>query len=122
MAVRLLSLRGIPDDEVEDIRRLLIEQRIDFYETPEGNWGISMPAIWLHDEGQLDAAKQHLSDYHIKRQQQAKEVYEQQKSADEHTTLWRLFKTNPLRFILYIAMALVIAYFSIMPFLEMGQG
>jgi len=50
MAVQLFKLKGVPEDEAEDIRNLLTNHYIDHYETPAGNWGISMPAIWLNKE------------------------------------------------------------------------
>ena len=50
MAILLFSLRGVPEDEVDEVRELLTEQNIDFYETSAGNWGMSMPALWLRDD------------------------------------------------------------------------
>ena len=47
MALLLFRLRNVPDDEADEVRHLLNENSIEFYETSAGNWGISMPAIWL---------------------------------------------------------------------------
>ena len=52
MAVRLYSLRGVPDEEVNAIRELLDKHFIDYYESPAGAWGISAGAIWLIDAEQ----------------------------------------------------------------------
>ena len=56
MPVKLFSLRGVPDDEADEIRALLAQHAIDYYETPPGNWGVSMPAIWLPDDSELARA------------------------------------------------------------------
>ena len=37
----LLSPRGVPEDEAEEIDALLSEHGIDHYLVPPGNWGIS---------------------------------------------------------------------------------
>mgnify|MGYP000122608217 CR=1 FL=1 len=51
-------MRFIPGmDFAEEIRK--------YYETPAGNWGISMPALWLKDENahDLDRAKALIEKY-----------------------------------------------------------
>ena len=51
MARQLLKLRHVPEDERAEICELLETHDIAFYETSAGNWGISLPALWLvHDE------------------------------------------------------------------------
>ena len=75
MAILLFSLRGVPDDEADDVRELLTEQAIDFYETSAGNWGISMPALWLKDHGQLAQAQELLANYQRQRYLTARENY-----------------------------------------------
>ena len=77
MPVQLFRLRGVPDDEAEDIRALLTDNGIDFYETPAGNWGISMPAIWLTDENQLQQAQSLIKTYQQERFVRIRNEYEQ---------------------------------------------
>ena len=79
MAYLLFSLRGVPEEEAFEIRDLLNHHDIDFYETNAGNWGFSMPAIWLRDELQLDQAQQLLQGYHRYRYQSQREAYLEQK-------------------------------------------
>ena len=57
MAKIIFRLNGVPDDEARDVRELLANHAIDFYETSAGNWGVSMPAIWLKDDGQFEQAR-----------------------------------------------------------------
>ncbi len=67
MAVKLFRLRHVPEDELEEIRALLLEHDVAFYETTAGGWGISEAAIWLHDPEQLESAKALLERYQQER-------------------------------------------------------
>jgi hypothetical protein len=96
MAILLFSLRGVPEDEAYEVRELLHTQQIDFYETSAGNWGVSMPAIWLRDDRQLNQARQLLFDYQQQRQISQRQLYLQRKQAGQHKTLATLFKEKPL--------------------------
>lgn len=115
MPVQLFKLRNVPDDEAEDIRNLLQSNHFDYYETPPGNWGISMPAIWLHDEERLPDAKRLIDEYQVQRSVQYR------KNSDQRKNLLANLLENPLQIILYAAFAAVILYFSIKPFLDFGQ-
>ncbi|MEM7401696.1 MAG: DUF6164 family protein [Pseudomonadota bacterium] len=121
MAVQLFKLRNVPDDEAEEIRALLKNNHIDYYETPAGNWGISMPAIWLLEEDQLDRAKALIEEYQRQRFERAKVVREQAKHAGKKESLFAALFANPIQTILYTAFAAVILYFSIKPFLNFGE-
>ncbi len=63
MSIRFFSLDGINDDDADDIREVLRTNNIEFYETPHGNWGFSMAALWLPDESQFLEAKEVLNTY-----------------------------------------------------------
>ena len=45
MSKLLFRLRNVPDDEADEVRELLTQHSIEFYETGAGNWGISMPRV-----------------------------------------------------------------------------
>jgi hypothetical protein len=116
MSLLLFSLRGVPDDEADEIRDLLTEQDIDFYETPAGNWGVSMPAFWLRDESELSAAQALLHTYQQQRAITQRELYLQTKPK----TLWQAFIERPLLYFVYfLAMALVL-YASVRLLFEFG--
>jgi hypothetical protein len=116
MSLLLFSLRGVPDDEADEIRDLLTEQDIDFYETPAGNWGVSMPAFWLRDESELAAAQTLLNTYQQQRTINQRELYLQTKPK----TLWQAFIERPLLYLVYfLAMALVL-YASVRLLFEFG--
>ncbi len=120
MSVILFRLRGVPDDEADEIRELLKASEIDFYETSAGNWGISMPAIWLRDNSQLKQAKQMLEAYQEERCSRMKSEYARRKERGENRTLFDIFTEDPLRMLLYVAAVAAILYFSVMPFLDLS--
>lgn len=121
MPVMLMRLRGVPEDEASEIRELLEENRIEFYETPAGNWGVSMPSIWMHDEDELPRAKALLEAYQEERGAKARAEYEQLKRQGKAPMLWHAFTEKPVQLILTIAFVLLILYISTMPFLDFGK-
>lgn len=63
MAIRLIDLSLLSGREAQDIGALLSKNGISVYETPRGNWGASMAAIWLADDNQLEEAQALLEAY-----------------------------------------------------------
>jgi uncharacterized protein DUF6164 len=120
MAVRLFPLRGVPEDEAEEIRDLLTRNNIEFYETSAGNWGISAPGIWLPNEDQFEQAKALIDEYQIERGEQQRALYQQLKREGNQKTFWEMMWQDPLKVIAYIGIVLVILYLSTKPFLSLG--
>jgi len=121
MAVLLFKLNGVPEDEAEDIRALLDEHAIDYYETEQGNWGISLAAIWLRDETQQERATALIDAYQEQRYTRARAEYEAKKLAGDVETLLGRAVRQPLRFIFYLLAILAILYLSIMPFIKLAE-
>ncbi len=117
MAVLLFKLNGVPEDEAEDVRALLAENAIDVYETEAGRWGISLAAIWLRDEEQLQHARTLIDEYQQQRYIRAREEYERKKAAGEVETLLGRALRHPIRFTFYLSVILLILYLSLMPFM-----
>lgn len=116
MSRLLTKLRHAPDDEIQEIRSLLQEHRIDFYETESGPWGISAPGIWLNDEHQYDRAKALMDDYQENRFREKHEEYERLRLVGQHRTFLQNLLENPVKVILYSLIVGLILYFSISPF------
>ncbi len=121
MAVQLFSLRGVPDDEADDVRELLTDNDIEFYETSAGNWSISAAGIWLRDDSQLQHAKALIATYQTERAVQQRAIYEQLKREGKHRTFLIMLWEEPVKVITYIGIVLVILYFSTKPFLSIGS-
>jgi len=113
MAKLLFRLRNVPEDEAAEVRELLAQHAIEFYETEPGNWGISMPAIWVRNPAQIEQAKQLLISYQHERRTRARQQHDMLRQSGQHPTIIDRFRENPLRFILYVAFILIIVYISI---------
>lgn len=121
MAARLFKLRDVPDDEAEDVRQLLSEHEISYYETHAGGWGIGTPAIWLHDEMQLDQARELIDAYQKQRFAEIRAEYDKLREEGGHVTFIDKFKQHPVVVIVFILVALFILYVSLTPFLNFGK-
>lgn len=120
MSVILFRLNGVPDDEAGDIRRLLTDNGIDFYETPAGKWGISVAAIWLKDESCLAVAQRLIDEYERQRMVRARQEYEALRRAGQVETMFHRVIRHPIRFLVFTALILFILYVSIKPFMDFG--
>lgn len=107
MAHLLFNLRHVPDDEADEIRALLTEHGIDFYETPPSFWGVSAGGIWLRDDERLGEAKRLLAEYQQQRVLRAREEPRTPK--------------HPLQILFYLAIAAAVLYFSLMPFFRLSD-
>lgn len=116
MATLLFRLRHVPDDEADDVRALLEENDIDYYETTPGNWGISMPALWLRDDAQQERAKTLLSAYQQERTRRMREEYEEARRQGAAPTLLASLRSQPGRFLFYTGLSAGILYLSISSF------
>lgn len=105
MARLLLNLRNVPDDEAHEVRSLLNEHGIDFYETPPSRWGISMGGIWLHRDDELHQARRLLADYHAQRAVQARELYEHRKRNGDVDTFATVLRRRPAEVLMAVAVA-----------------
>jgi len=121
MAVLLFKLAGVPDDEAGEVRVLLEQHEIDFYETPGGGWGLSAPAIWLPDERQWSKAKTLLEDYQQQRAVRVRAEWAAARAEGRAEGLLQRILHQPLRFVLFSALALFILYISLSPFLHFGR-
>ncbi|MDQ6992094.1 MAG: DUF6164 family protein [Mariprofundus sp.] len=117
MAVLIFKLRGVPDDEVGEVRDLLDGAEVSYYETTAGSWGISTAGIWLHDEGQVDFVKALLDKYQRQRSEQASIAYQQLRNEGMQQTLVGKIRQNPIRFVFYMSLSLFVLYVSLVPFI-----
>jgi len=120
MATMLLNLRDVPDDEVAEVRALLDEHGIAYRETAPSFWGISMGAIWLDDADRVEEARALLADYQARRAADARADYQRRRAAGETESFWDRVRAHPVRVPIYVAIVLVVLYFSIKPFVALG--
>ncbi len=122
MSALLFRLRDVPDDEAEEIRQLLADNGIGFYETTAGNWGISFAGIWIKDKVQLIEAKELIAAYQKERLARVRAEYDQQVSEGSERTMIDVIKESPVRFLIYMAVIALILVLSIKPFLDLAGG
>jgi hypothetical protein len=121
MAKLLFRLRGVPDDEADDIRELLADHEIRFYETSAGNWGFSMPGIWLSDEDQFIQASKLLEEYQNARSIRVKGEYARLKREGKSKTFIDWAKENPVQLVLFSAVIAMVLYLQVMLVVNIGE-
>lgn len=112
MPVLLFKLNQVPVDEAEEVRELLHNESVPFYETPQGFWGFSLGGLWLADDQmhQQERAEQLIQNYQQQRQAEARANYQPR-------SVLAAIVEKPLRLVLLLAV-LVILYFSVSPFVR----
>jgi len=116
MARLLFKLSQVPDDEAQEIRDLLDNANIRYYETDSGFWRVGLDAIWLPSRDQEEEARALINEYQPKRLQEQKHNYAQLAAAGETLSLWQSFRIQPFRFIgILIAVAFVLGL-TLIPF------
>ncbi len=121
MSALLFRLRNVPDDEAEEVRDVLKHHNIEFYETSAGNWGISMPAIWVQHDEDLARAKTCLKQYQEERTARQRADYKERLNAGDVPSVFDNIKQRPLICLLIFAFSLFILYVMISPIVKMVQ-
>ena len=116
MAKLLFRLRNVPDDEADEVRQLLKEHNIEVYETDAGNWGISLPAIWLDNEELFDEATDLIAQYQQARSIRVRAEHDTLREQGQLPSLRDSFKLQPLQFIFYIGLVAAVLFLSISSF------
>lgn len=121
MPTLLMNLRGVPDDEADEVRDLLRSHHIEFYETPPSRWFISMGGIWLYDGGPVDTARAVLADYQVARRERVRAEYDRRRQAGEVDSFVRLCRREPLRCLGYLAVCGGLIWLMTVPFLWLAE-
>ena len=120
MAVLFFSLRGVPNDEADDVRELLLANEIDYYETSAGSFGISMPAIWLYHPEDLEKIQPVFDDYQQRRCITQRNLYQELKQNGEIGGFLQSIWIKPLQFLIYSSVIVLTLYVSIKWVFELG--
>ena len=120
MPHHLMNLRNVPDDEADDIRALFEEHEVRYYETPPSRWGISMGGFWVHDNDEAARAKALLEAYQQQRFESKRQACEEKRARGEVGGVWSMLCRQPVRTLAACLAILVIAAFSLLPFIRLG--
>ena len=110
-------MRYVPEDEAQEVRDLLGENDIEFFETFAGNWSISVPALWIRRDEQFEEARKIIEEYQIGRTARVKQRLLDQKVKGEELNVVKVFYKDPLRFIFSLVAIIVVLYISLRFFL-----
>lgn len=113
MAQLVFRFKNVPDAEADDIRELLAEHDIEFYETTAGRWQISMAGIWVRDVEQAKQAKQLIAEDQAQRAGTATPIsaLDWVRGALSHA------RQNPVEFIFTLIAVLFVLAISVFPFI-----
>lgn len=107
MSKLLMNLRHVPEDEADDVRAMLEEHRIAYYETQPSRWGISFGGIWVTEAADFAEAKRLMAAYQAQRQHRAREEYASAKRAGTAETFRSVLRAEPARVALTVLGILV---------------
>ena len=122
MANIFFRLRNVPEDEADEVRQLLDDHSIPWYETSAGRWGVSFPAIWLRDERDQPRARELLDASQLARLQKFRHEQAVRRERGESASIFSQFLQKPVQTILAIAVIAIVIYFSVSPFLSLYQN
>lgn len=115
MAKLLLGLYRVPDDEAAEIRALLDEHGIDWYETPPSRWGVSHGGLWARDEHEAMRAQELLARYQRTRRGHARAAYAEARRAGT-ASLLHVFRADPVGVLLRLLAVLAALALVALPF------
>jgi hypothetical protein len=122
MARLLFKLAQVPEDEAHEIRSLLNEKGISFYETDAGFFRVGVDAIWLVDGAQEEEARALIRMYQSERAARAQHNYAQLVEAGQAPGIWQHFCAQPLRFIALTVAIIFVAGLTLLPFVIPALG
>jgi len=117
MPKRLLPLRDVPEDEAEDVRRLLEEAGIAFHESRPTALGLFPGAIWVSHDEQFERAKRLFDEYQLKRAESARADHAEALRKGEVPGFMDQLRSDPLRVLLVLAGIAFLLGLSLLPFL-----
>lgn len=119
MAKILFRLRQVPEEEADDVRSLLDQHAVDWYETSAGKFLISFPAIWVRDDAEEPRARQLIEDYQQQRAEQMRAEYAEREARGDTECLLQRIASNPVPMLLALFAVAFILYVSIKPFVSL---
>lgn len=110
MSKLLLNLRHVPDDEADDVRAMLEESAIAFYETKPSIWGLSAGGIFVTEDADIVEARRLMADYQSRRSTRVRAEYEAAKRDGTAETFGTILRDEPVRVVLTVlAIAFLLA-------------
>ncbi len=109
----LFRLRNVPEDEILEVRELLDANDVNFYETSAGNWGISLPGLWLSDASDYPRARELLDTYQAQRAQRERAKYQALRDSGQAPTFLSLLAAKPLVIVIQLGALFLLGLISV---------
>ena len=116
MPTLLFKLNQVPDDEAEDIRKLLDDGGFDVYETSAGFFGLGVAAIWLRDHNEIPRARALIDNYQQQLAETMQADYKSRIANGEEVSFWQQSLQHPLRSLGVITVIALILAVLMLPF------
>ncbi len=120
MSALVFRLRNVPDDEAQDIRDLLDENQLEWFETTAGNWGIAMPALWLTHSCDVARARALIDQYQQARRLRLREELEHNTAAGLQPRLVDRLVERPFACLGIFAFCAFLLYVTLWPFVRLA--
>jgi hypothetical protein len=120
MAQMLLNLRHVPEDEAREVRDLLNDHELLFYETEPSMWGISAGAIWLSRDEDLEPARQLMARYQAERGERKRAQYNAEVDAGTAASMGSRARQHPLGVLATLIVIAGLLFMTLIPFLTIA--
>jgi uncharacterized protein DUF6164 len=114
MAILIFRLNGVSDEEAQDVRELLADNALEYYETSAGRWGVSVAGLWLINESDRAKARELIDAYQLERYR----YFKQMKIDTPPDTFGDRFKRSPLTVIFYSLLTATVLFLTLSPFIR----
>ena len=120
MSKKIFNLKHVSAQEADEVRALLHNNAVEFYETFENAWRTSTPALWLRDAADYGRARELLDHYQLQREQARQEQRAALGDDGGLGAKWRILRTDfmrqPFKFIVFIVAVVIVILLSVRPF------
>ena len=121
MSKLLLNMRNVPDDEADEVRAMLDEARIGWYETQPSRWGISYGGIWITHDDDIVEARRLMAGYQDARREHARAERATALREGTAETFADIARAQPLRVVLTILAILLLVGLMALPAILIGR-
>lgn len=121
MSTLVFKLRNVPEDEARDVQELLNANNIEFFETTAGNWGISMPGLWVEDQD-VQRSRELINHYQTERAAAHRERHQEAVARGEQAHWYDSFFSRPWATLGTVLFCLFIIYALLAPFVRLATA
>lgn len=117
----VFKLAGVAEDEANDVRDLLDELDLAYYETDGGRWRIGVQAIWVTHDDDFQRARQAIDEYQQTRAERFSQEWGQNAPSHFLAGFWQRCVENPLHVFMSLLSIVIILGFTLLPFLTFSN-